>query len=79
MMFTSFLSTHPEVTETAVHPPTSPELPHAGAAAHRVAGERALRVLCGGLAEKETQQELLHPRGHLSVPKGKRLNYDSSC
>lgn len=66
------LSSHPETAKAAVHPPPGSQLPHAGAAAHRVAGERTLRVLCGGFAKKETQQKLVLARGHLPVPQGKR-------
>lgn len=70
-----FLSSHPEVVKVTVHPATSPELSNAGAAAHRVAGERTLWVLCGCFSEKETHQELLLPRGHLPIPQGKSRNW----
>lgn len=70
-----FLSSHPEVIKVTVHPATSPELSNAGAAAHRVAGERTLWVLCGCFSEKETHQELLLPRGHLPIPQGKSRNW----
>lgn len=75
IMFAPFLSSHPEVIKVAVHPATSPELSNAGAAAHRVAGERTLWVLCGCFSEKETHQELLLPRGHLPIPQGKSRNW----
>lgn len=73
----AFPSSHPEVAKAAVHSSTGPQLPHTGAAADRVAGARALRVFCGRFSKKETQQKLLHPRGHLPVPQGKSMsNHD---
>lgn len=72
LLFVSLLSSHPEAAKTAVHPPKGTELPNAGAAAHRVAGEGTLWVFRGRFSQEETQQKLLLPRGHLPVPQGKK-------
>lgn len=69
-MIVSLRSSHPEVAKTTVHPSAGAQLPHAGAAAHWVAGKGTFWVFCGGFSQKETQQKLLLPRSHLSVPKG---------
>lgn len=73
LMFASLPSSHPEVVKTTVHPSTGPQLPHTGAAAHWVAGKRTLWVFCGCFSQKETQQKLVLPRGHLPVPQGKSM------
>lgn len=69
-MVVSLRSSHPEAAKTTVHPSAGAQLPHAGAAAHWVAGKGTLWVFCGGFSQKETQQKLVLPRSHLSVPKG---------
>lgn len=73
LMIVSLRSSHPEVAKTTVHPSAGAQLPHAGAAAHWVAGKGTFWVFCGGFSQKETQQELVLPRSHLSVPKGKSV------
>lgn len=69
-MIASLRSSHPEVAKTTVHPSAGAQLPHTGAAAHWVAGKGTFWVFCGGFSQKETQQKLVLPRSHLSVPKG---------